>query len=164
MREVDRLADLVERVVDGDPWHGSNLTVLLDDLTGTTAAVVPVPGGHSVWQLVLHMTGWTTEALARLDGAAAGEPVGGDWPAVPAEATDQAWRQAVHRLVAAHRRLAAALRASDDAVLDGPVLDHRNRAAGTGLSQYLTLHGLVHHTVYHSGQVAVLRRLLKHPA
>ena len=34
-------------------------------------------------------------------------------------------------------------------------------AAGTGLSKYLTLHGLVHHTVYHAGQIAQLRRALR---
>lgn len=34
-------------------------------------------------------------------------------------------------------------------------------AAGTGLSRYLTVHGLVHHTVYHAGQIALLRRALE---
>jgi hypothetical protein len=40
------------------------------------------------------------------------------------------------------------------------VSDHRDRAAGTGMSKYVTLHGLVHHTVYHAGQIAILRRAL----
>jgi hypothetical protein len=28
------------------------------------------------------------------------------------------------------------------------------------LSHYLTLHGIVQHTVYHSGQIAIVKRLL----
>jgi hypothetical protein len=59
-----------------------------------------------------------------------------------------------------HTALAAAIRRTPPATLDEPVIDHRNRAAGTGQSKYLTLHGLVHHTVYHAGQVALLRRAL----
>ena len=50
------------------------------------------------------------------------------------------------------------MRASDDRVLGEAVRDPRDRAAGTGLSHYLTLHGLVHHTTYHAGQIAVLVR------
>lgn len=159
MREVDRLADLVMRVVDGDPWHGSNVENLLDGVTPALAATT-LPGAHSIWQLVLHMTGWANEARARLDGAAADEPAGGDWPAVPSTRSHPAWAEAQQRLVESHRALAAALRAADDAALMAPVVDHRDAAAGTGLSKYLTLHGLVHHTVYHAGQIALLRRLL----
>lgn len=158
MREVDRLADLVVRVVDGDPWHGSNVATLLDGVTPALAATT-LPGAHSIWQLVLHMTGWVDEARARLAGAPAGEPADGDWPAVPSVQSAAAWADAQRRLVESHRALAAALRAADDPALLAPVVDHRDAAAGTGLSKYLTLHGLVHHTTYHAGQIALLRRL-----
>ena len=42
-----------------------------------------------------------------------------------------------------------------------PVVDRRDPATGTGLSHYLTLHGLVHHTTYHAGQIALLRRAIE---
>lgn len=157
MTETVRLADLVIRVIDGDPWHGSTVLALLDGVSPHTAAAHPIPGVHSIWELVLHMTGWAAEASARLAGAEAGEPQGGDWPAVT-DVSRLAWTRAVEGLVASHQALAAAVRASDDRVLDTPVRDPRDRAAGTGLSHYLTLHGLVHHTTYHAGQIAVLVR------
>lgn len=160
MREVDRLADLVARVVEGDPWHGSNVVSLLDGLTADAASAQVVPGAHSIWELVAHMIGWTREVQARLDGAAAGEPVSGDWPSLPAP-TPAAWKAAVEDLVTSHRALAAAIRAAGDEALDTPVRDDRNNAAGTGLSRYLTLHGLVHHTTYHAGQIALLRRAIE---
>jgi uncharacterized damage-inducible protein DinB len=124
------------------------------------AAAHPIPGVHSIWELVLHMTGWATEAGARLAGEAAGEPKGGDWPAVD-DLSGAAWTRAVEALVASHQTLAAAVRACDDGVLDTAVRDPRDRAAGTGLSHYLTLHGLVHHTTYHAGQIAVLVRAVQ---
>lgn len=160
MREVDRLADLVERVVEGDPWHGSNVVALLEGVSAPDAAAHVVPGAHSIWELVLHMTGWAREVQARLEGEAAGEPRGGDWPAAR-QVSPAAWAAAVTALVESHRALAATLRASDDRRLATPVIDRRDPAAGTGLSHYLTLHGLVHHTAYHTGQIALLRRAIE---
>jgi uncharacterized damage-inducible protein DinB len=160
MRDVEQLADLVERVVEGDPWHGSNVVALLEGVTAHDAAAHVVPGAHSIWELVLHITGWTREVQARLEGEAAGEPAAGDWPAVR-DASPAAWAAAVAALVESHRALARALRASDDARLTTPVVDRRDPAAGTGLSHYLTLHGLVHHTTYHAGQIALLRRAIE---
>lgn len=155
MSETAKLADLIMRVTDGDPWHGSNVVTLLEPVSPGAAAAHPVPGNHSVWELVLHMTGWANEAAARLRGAAAAEPEGGDWPPV-VDVTPRAWEQAKRALVDSHAALAAALRDTADAVLDEAVVDHRAGAAGTGQSRYVTVHGLVHHTTYHAGQIAVL--------
>jgi DinB superfamily len=160
MGEAQRLADLVDRVLDGDCWHGPNVLAILDGLDADDAASTAVPGAHSIWEIVLHMTGWADEVRARLNGAEAGEPAVGDWPTV-ADPSPASWARSVMTLIASHRALAAAIRRAGDDALAVPVVDHRDRAAGTGLSKYLTLHGLVHHTVYHAGQLALLRRALE---
>ena len=149
MSDPTVIADLLERVLEGDPWHGPNLAALLEGVTARQAAARPVAGGHSIWELVLHMTGWADEVHRRLEGRAAQEPDGGDWPAVGLVTTAR-WRAAVARLVDVHRGLATAVRAGDAHTLSAPVVDRREPALGTGLSRALTLHGLVHHTVYHS--------------
>lgn len=153
------IADLMTRVLTGDPWHADNIRTLLHGVTAADAQRRPVAGGHSIWELVLHMTGWAREAAARLDGAPAGDPAGGDWPRVE-DASDAAWAAATRALFEVHAALAARLPALADATLDEPVRDPRNRATGTGLSKLVTLHGLVHHTVYHAGQIAQVKRAL----
>lgn len=160
MSHVEVIADLMERVLEGDPWHSSNVVALLDGVPARDAAAHVVPGAHSIWELVLHMTGWAREVRARLEGEAAGEPAGGDWPAIP-DTSARAWASAVAALVESHRALAAAVRASDDRTLATPVVDRRDPAAGTGLSRVVTLHGLVHHTTYHAGQIALLKRAIE---
>lgn len=160
MQETERLADLVERVIDGDPWHGSNVVTLLDGVAAADAARHVLPGTHSIWELVRHMTGWCDEVRARFDGARAGEPVAGDWPPVT-ETSPAAWAAAVAGLVASHRALATAVRRRSDADLEAPVVDERDRADGLGLSRYLTTHGLVHHTTYHAGQISLVRRAIE---
>jgi hypothetical protein len=157
------IADLIDRVVHGDPWHGLSLAALVESVTAEGAAAHPVPGAHSIWELVLHMTGWAGEVLQRVHGREAGEPDEGDWPPV-GDVDEARWRAAVERLFAAHRALSAATRALEPDSLDRPVTDRRDPALGTGLSRAVTLHGLVHHTVYHSGQIALLKAALRGPA
>ena len=53
---------------DGEPWYGSSRMSLLKGLRYTEAAAQPVPGGHSIWALVLHMTAWTNEVRRRVNG------------------------------------------------------------------------------------------------
>jgi DinB superfamily len=157
--ETDRIADLIERVAEGDPWHGPSVASLLRDISAASAAQ-PGPGGaHGIWALVLHMTGWAREVTARLGGRAAQDPEAGDWPSI-GEPTPARWAEAQAALFEVHRQLARAVREFDVSRLATPVSDFRDNALGTGLSHYLTLHGLVHHTVYHAGQIAVVKRSL----
>jgi hypothetical protein len=157
--ENQNIAELIDRVTTGDPWHGSNVTQLLTGLSAAAAARPPSAGVHSIWEIVLHMTGWTNEVRKRLRGRAAQDPDGGDWPAV-GEISEEQWAAAKDALFAAHRALAQDVRGLNANLLDEPVLDYRDRALGVGLSKYLTLHGLVHHTIYHSGQIGLLRKLV----
>ncbi len=184
MSETARLADLVMQVMDGDPWHGSNVVSLLEGVSHQVAAARPAAGGHSIWELVLHMTGWTDEVRARLAGRRAGDPIGGDWPEVT-DVSQAAWARAVAALVASHAALADAVRTVDGpalveparetratstpsirasrAALVEPARETRDPAAGSGFSQYLTVHGLVHHTAYHAGQIALLVKSARAP-
>lgn len=153
------IADLIDRVMTGDPWHGPSVAALLEGVSAELAAM-PGPGGsHGIWELVLHMTGWAREVTARLRGRPAQDPDEGDWPGV-GDPTPERWREATQALFDAHSELAALLRQTDVSVLDTPVADFRSPPLGTGLSHELMLHGLVHHAVYHSGQVALLTRAL----
>jgi hypothetical protein len=105
------------------------------------------------------MTGWAGEVTARLGGRAAQDPEEGDWPSI-GEPSEERWDAARTTLFAVHRELARVVGGLDDSQLATPVRDFRDNALGTGLSHYLTLHGLVHHTLYHAGQIAVVKRAL----
>lgn len=157
-KETERIAALIDRVMTGDPWHGPSVAAVLDNVSAEDAARHAPAGAHNIWELVLHMTGWAREVAARLAGRTAQDPEGGDWPAV-ADPTPAAWDEAKSALFQAHDQLADAVRTFSDEALSSPVKDFRDNALGTGLSHYLTLHGLVHHTAYHAGQLAMLKRM-----
>lgn len=160
MSEADRLVDQFRRAHDGDPWHGSPLRVILSGVTHDQAARRPAVGVHSIWELVLHVTGWRNEVAQRATGKPAGEPEGGDWPAV-GEPTAARWHAALGALDAAHQRLIDAVRDLSDQDLERATRDPRDQPLGAGVSVYELLHGIVQHDAYHAGQIALVRKLLQ---
>jgi uncharacterized damage-inducible protein DinB len=157
MNEIERIVDQLEREHSGDPWHGSPLSAILEGITAQQAAAMPLASAHSIWELVLHMTGWKNEVRRRLSGAPAGEPDAGDWPAV-GEPTPQRWAEALENLGLAHRLLVSAVKDVQEANLYVPTNDPRNRELGVGVTYYELLHGIVQHDVYHAGQIAILKK------
>lgn len=157
MSEIERIADELQREHEGDPWHGSPLRELLAGVGCEVAAAHPIRHVHSIWEIVLHMTSWKNEVRRRLAGAAAATPEEGDWPDVPAP-TPEAWKAAVERLEQAHSALVSAVRELPESKLFEPTHDPRDRETGSGVSHYVLLHGIVQHDVYHSGQIALVRK------
>ena len=159
MSEAFRLLDQFKRAHDGDPWHGSPVKAILEGVTHEQAARRPPNGAHSIWELVLHMTGWRNEVARRATGAPAAEPAAGDYPAV-GEPTAARWKAALAALDASHANLAKVVRGMSDDQLLKPTNDPRNRPLGTGCSYYELLHGIVQHDAYHAGQIAILKKVL----
>ena len=159
MAEAEWLVDQLKRAHDGDPWHGSPVKEILKGVTAKEAAAAPPRGAHSIWAIVLHMTGWRNEVADRAAGKPAGEPVTGDWPEA-GDPTPVRWTQALAALDAAHIRLVQAVAAMSDDRLLTPTNDSRSRPLGTGVTCYVLLHGIVQHDAYHAGQIAILKKIL----
>lgn len=157
--EVSRLIDQFKRAHNGDPWHGSPVKEILKGVTHEQAARRPPNGAHSIWELVLHMTGWRNEAAQRANGKPAREPAGGDYPDV-GDPTSVRWKAALEALDASHTNLVAVVKGMSDDDLLGPTNDPRNRPLGTGVTYYELLHGIVQHDAYHAGQIAILKKVL----
>ena len=157
--ETDRLVDQFQRAHDGDAWHGSPLKKNLEGISAAQAAQRPPNGAHSIWELVLHAAGWRNEVARRATGQPAGEPPDGDWPEV-GDPSPARWQAALDALDASHHELVKVVRGVSDDQLMTPTVDPRNRPLGTGVSYYELLHGIVQHDAYHSGQIAIVRKVL----
>jgi uncharacterized damage-inducible protein DinB len=149
--EAIRIADQLARAYEGEAWHGDPLTKILDGVTAERAAARPVPGAHSIWELVLHITAWLDVARRRLAGEAVELTPAEDWRAAPPAPDERAWRAALDALRAAERALHEAAAAADDARLD-------EITPGRRYTNYVLLHGVVQHTLYHAGQIALLKK------
>jgi hypothetical protein len=155
---VERLADEIERGYRGDPWHGSSTREVLAGVDAATAARRLIPSAHTIGEIVAHLTAWTREIARRLGGSEPGSPPEGDWPRA-AGLDEGEWGRALAELDRAHSELLSALRRFPAADLERPVGRGRDQAVGTGLSFEQTLHGLSQHLAYHTGQIALLKKL-----
>jgi uncharacterized damage-inducible protein DinB/heme-degrading monooxygenase HmoA len=148
--EATPLAKELETLAEGENWHGPTLHVLLDGVSAEAAAARPIAGAHSIWELVLHMTAWTDVFRRRIEGTAVEEPGAGDFPAAP-EATSRAWAEARQALFAAHAALTACVSRLSDAELAEPI-------PGRPFDARFQVRAAIRHTVYHSGQIGLLRK------
>ena len=154
------LSEQVQLAHDGPTWHGAALVENLDGIDAEQAASRPLPEAHSVWEVVLHMTGWTKEVARRLVGETPGLPAEGDWPAV-GRVSEQSWARAREALGEAHTSLAAAVAHFPEARWRDRVGGERDAPLGTGVSYAAMLAGLLQHDAYHGGQVGLLRKALR---
>ncbi len=153
------LASQVQLAHDGPTWHGASLAENLRGIDAQRAAARPIPEAHSIWEVVLHVTGWTGEVARRLRERDPRLPESGDWPDV-GPVSDAAWSKALSALEASHRRLAEAVERFAEDRWSEPVGSARDAPLGTGVSFAAMVAGLVQHDAYHGGQIGLLRKAL----
>lgn len=144
---------------DGDPWYGTSRVRLLRGVSAATAMRRPIDGGHTIWELVLHMIAWTEEVHRRLVGGTPAMPARGDWPDVTA-ATESAWRSARTALTRAHNQLATAIAEMPARTFALRVGEFREPGLGTGVTVAEMLIGLAQHDAYHIAQIALVRQAI----
>jgi uncharacterized damage-inducible protein DinB len=155
------LANHIERTVTGPMWHGPALLDVLKEVDGDQASARPLPGAHTIWEIVLHVTAWCDIARQRIHGQSTGDPTTEqDWPLVPGSARSEAapaidrpgeWRRAVDQLIDSHRRLAVETRLLNDEQISANV-------ASLDYTVAVLLRGVVEHGTYHGGQIALLKK------
>jgi len=152
--ECLRIADQLRRSFIGDPWHGSPLRDLLADITAQQACIHPLPSAHTIWELVLHIEIYVNAAFDAIQGIPMPRLFGTerDWPEV-ADSNAAAWAGATDSLFQSGDRLARAIDRFTDVRLQDTV-------PGRDYDFYYLLHGIVQHSLYHGGQIAMLKRAL----
>ncbi len=151
--EANRLEDQLRRALEGEAWHGPSVLELLAGLSATQAASHPIPGAHSIWELVLHLASDYDLVLRRLAGDGRRLTAAEDWPACPAS-TEENWRQAVQELERLNKKLRQAVRDFPDERLDDLLVPESPYTA------YVQFIGVTQHNLYHAGQIALLKRAL----
>lgn len=151
MGEGPRIAEQLRRAFEGEAWHGPALMELLAGVGDTEAAARPLPGAHTIWEIVHHVAAWEAIGLRRLQGERLVDvSQAEDWPPV-VERTAAAWARDLEAARQGNARLRAAVAALDDARLTAMV-------PGMDYDNYVLLHGVVQHDLYHAGQIAVLKK------
>ena len=140
------LLDALDCAFDRRSWHGANLMSALRGVPFAQRAR-RVHGRRSIWEQLLHAAYWKHRVLVMLTGKRAFPRKGSDWPRVPQQLTEAAWRADVEMLRSIHRDLRRAVIALAPGRIDRKIS--------------WQVHGAVAHDVYHAGQIKLLRRLIQ---
>ncbi len=150
MNESERLASELEKALNGGAWHGPSWREALEGVTRREALARPIPGAHSIAEIVLHATTWHDVVRRRLEGESPEVSDAQDWPAGPPPG-DEAWRACVDRLLETGRSLYETVRRLPAERLQ------EARPSGDGTWFELVV-GALQHDLYHAGQVGILRK------
>jgi uncharacterized damage-inducible protein DinB len=151
--EMRRLEWQLRTAFAGAAWHGPAVLELLGGVTPEQAAARPIPGAHTIWELVLHLGGAYRLVLRRLRGDQRPLTPDEDWPTVGALTADD-WRDAVATLRELNAEVRRAL-----ATFPAERLDER-LVPDSPYTAHAQLIGLTQHDLYHAGQIALLKRAL----
>lgn len=151
--EVERIKKLFKNNWNGITWHGTNLQEILKDITWQQAFARPAGFNHNIYQYVMHMACWRKFVWENLNGNSGYKVELNselDWVTVY-EANETTWKNALNELAQNQENLSAALELVKEEQLDEIV-------PGKKFRWYILLHGVIHHDIYHSAQIAILKR------
>jgi len=151
--EIARLEEQLRLALEGEAWHGPSVLETLAGVSAEQASSHPIPGAHSIWELVLHIGTDYPLVLRRMAGDGRQLTTEEGWPACP-PATAENWRQAVEALRRLNQQLREAVHAFPAERLDEPLVPN---VPYTAYTQFI---GVTQHNLYHAGQISLLKRAL----
>jgi len=145
--EIKNIHKLLQRTFEKNAWHGPAVKEVLENITPEQSRK-RLPDSHSIIELVAHMTAWRVFLIKKLQGDSAYKvteemnfPAAADWP------------MALEELDKSQMKLLETVMAFDHTKLH-EVVPH-----GTyNYSYYSLLHGIIHHDLYHAGQIALIKK------
>lgn len=159
MTTSEKLQHELEKVLSGDPWYGNAVYPIIEQVGFEAAFEKPDHAAHNIAEIVLHMLAWTEEVMDRMNGMPAGLPSSGDWPPT-GNPNEQKWQNYVNDLKLVNVNLQGLIRDFPEEQWIEPVNDERNRELGTGVTYEELVNGLIQHHIFHSGQIAILNRII----
>ncbi|MGC1620879.1 MAG: DinB family protein [Candidatus Acidiferrum sp.] len=150
MNQLELIADAYQAATVKGAWHGPTLGELLGRVTPELATVRPTPGGHSVSELLQHLLLWNerTRDTSESHPMPRWEPEK-EWaePQIPWNELVARWKQSRELL--------------EEKIRNFPAEDLAKQVPGRDYPYETLLNGTVQHTIYHSGQIAMVLSMLR---
>jgi uncharacterized damage-inducible protein DinB len=146
--KAQEIADRLTLICKGQPWFGESLQTKLETVTSETAYLQPLPGKHSIAEIVSHMEYWKKSFIHQLKEDASISFSGDspdNWPDVK-DLKKLGWKNQLNAFEEIHNQLVILLTKSNDKLFDELITN---------------LNGLVDHDIYHMGQIGLLKSLVK---
>ena len=150
MTQTQRIADSYRAVTIKAAWYGPSLAELLAEISPELATTPPVPGAHSISALLQHLLLWNE----RIRKAADGNPFPRWQPEKEWAEPPIPWKELVARWKQSRDLL-------EEKIRNFPLEDLPKQVSGRSYPYETMLDGIVQHTIYHSGQIAMVLSMLR---
>lgn len=156
MQLPSQIAEHFRSVHTGNNWTAVNLKETLSDIT-LQEAMTPVGNLNTIARLVFHINYYVSAVLQVLRGAPlnASDKLSFDHPPL---GTSAEWQQLVAKTLEDAEAFAAEIEKFPASRL-GEMFENPDYG-----NYYRNFHGIVEHTHYHLGQIAVIKKLLREKA
>lgn len=145
--EIQSIIATLKHTFEKNAWHGPAVMEAVEKITAEQS-VTRFPNTHSIIELIAHMTSWRLFVTSRLEG-------NNDYK-VTEEMNfppEKDWKKAIHDLTESQSRLLAALEKFQENKLHEIVPNASHK-----YSFYIMLHGIIHHDLYHTGQIVLITK------
>jgi uncharacterized damage-inducible protein DinB len=150
MKETERIAEQLKRAFYGEAWSGPSVMDAVRGVPVDLAARTRISDSHSIWELVHHITAWVDIARLRVLGQQVEVTPEINFPPVTG-ASEAEWVGSVQKMADAEEELRRTILQLAESRLEEP-------GVKDGHSVYVLLHGVVQHSLYHAGQIMLLRK------
>jgi uncharacterized damage-inducible protein DinB len=154
--EILKIAEQLKDCYEGDPWFGKSVKTLLEEVNQHIAFEKP-GNQHSILELLWHMILWREFTINRLrkdDSITLQYFEENDWRQLNHNDTSL-WEKGLVQLEETQSELIEVLQQQKDDLLLETV-------PGREYNYRQLLNGIIHHDIYHIGQIAYLNKMLNH--
>lgn len=142
--EIQNIINTLKHTFEKNAWHGPSVLEVLEGVNESNA-IKRLGASHSIIELVAHMTAWRNYVVEKLNGNDSFELT--DDENFP-DYTN--WQDVVTQLKENQQKLL-------DALAKTPTEKLNEKVTGREFKFYVMLHGIIHHDIYHIGQIQLLK-------
>jgi uncharacterized damage-inducible protein DinB len=153
-KQIQYIITTLQNVNSGEPWFGRSVYAILEEVDTSKAYIKPNNTEHSLIELLYHMLTWAAFILKSLENAGKDELTAIeqlDWREIDPAVHN--WEKGLAEFKSVNEKIIQLLNTKDDEFLK-EIVNQRK------FNFRFMLNGLIHHHIYHLGQIAYVKKLL----
>lgn len=158
---IDNIISQLGDVQDGKNWMGANFSQKLNKVSENETFLRPIPNLHSVAEIVSHLTTWREETILKIKSGKGNltDDSEENW-LTNDKLKEIGWNKIKARYQDSLSKMIGLLQTKDDSFLNEQYYDTDFK----GYYPYqFVIHGMLHHDIYHLGQLGIIIKFLKEP-
>jgi hypothetical protein len=154
--EKEILIVILEHAFNKQSWHGTNLRGALRGLNLKEVLFRPGKNRHNIWEITLHCAYWKYIVARKLVDGKRGEfpRKPSNWPKISSNPSLEEWKKDISLLEEQHKQLLESIKSFDHKTL-------MNKIPKSKWIYFDLISGIAAHDLYHTGQIQLIKRLLR---